>query len=86
MAMGRQSRALRPDQIERLTKYRLQRRYSLPQLNAAMDSPFTWQVLKRALAGQPIWELNHRYIVEWLDQWMPSHQVPDGKLAATGDN
>lgn len=85
MPRGRESRKLSPDQIDRLTRFRVANRYSLPQLRSAMSAPFGWETLKKALAGRPVWVLNHSYIVQWLDRFVPARALPDGKAAAAGD-
>jgi len=84
---GRRSKPLSPEDIRRLKEYRDARRLAIPQLKLAMDAPFKWQVLVRALAGDPIWELNHKFIVEWLDVCCPKKQASlfDGKAAASGE-
>lgn len=85
---GRRSRVLRPDQIKRLENYRIARRLSIYALNAAMGGRenFTWEVLDRALKGKPVAELNHRFIVEWIERHVsPEPETkPDGKTAACG--
>ena len=86
MPPGRQSKRLSDGQIRRLSEYRSQRRLSLPQLKLAMDAPFRWHVLKRALAGEPIWEFNHLYIVSWINVHIPEKPPAfDGKAAAAGE-
>jgi len=83
---GRQSKTLQPDQIARLTALRIAQRLSFPQLKLAMDAPFRWQTLKRALEGEPVWELNHKFLVEWIDAHCPQKPAPsDGKTAAAGE-
>lgn len=92
MPRGRWSRTLRPDQIKRLEKFRkaphagAPHGYSLPQLRLAMEAHFTWETLRRALLGRPIWDLSHAYIVQWLDRYIPEEDQPiDGKAAAAGE-
>jgi len=86
MPPGRQSKTLRPDEIARLTALRIAQRLSFPQLKLAMDAPFRWQTLKRALEGEPVWELNHKFLVEWIDAHCPKKTAPeDGKAAAAGE-
>ena len=83
---GRQSKTLQPDQIARLTALRIAQRLSFPQLKLTMDAPFRWQTLKRALEGEPVWELNHKFLVEWIDAHCPQKPAPaDGKTAAAGE-
>jgi len=59
---------LTPEEISRLDKFRREERKTFPELNATMQNPFTWQVLKRAIEGRPVWELNHGHIVAWIEQ------------------
>ena len=86
---GRQSKALDKRQIERLKEYQRAKRYSIPQLKLAMDGPFTYTVLSKALKGEPIWEINYEFIVDWLDRFVPEHGTPvfdfDAKRAAAGE-
>jgi|SRR5882672_4086051 len=94
MPGGRESKALRPDQIKRLESFRRASHegaphgYSLPLLRTAMGAGFSWATLKKALQGRPVWVLHHAYIVEWLDRYVPAAEPPqDGKTAsAGGDN
>lgn len=89
MPPGRQSLALSPDRCRRLKHFQIARRLSVPRLKLAMDAPFNWQTLQRALRGEPIWEANHQYIVDWMDVHCPAPQpdLPfvDLKSAAAGD-
>lgn len=87
---GRGTRKLRQDQIERLTKFRVAQRYSLPVLRSAMSAPFSWETLKKALDGLPVWDISHAYIVQWIDRFLPELPDPatpvrDGKAAAAGE-
>lgn len=85
MAQGRPSRRLNAEQIERLEKYRRAERKSFAELNSTMANPFTWEVLKRAMAGRPVWELNHAHIVAWIERFLPVLPVAfDPKMAAAG--
>src|SRR5882762_1834640 len=91
MPRGRQTRTLRPDQIERIQRFRMATHdgaphgYSLPQLRLAMDASFGWETLRNALLGRPVWDLSHAYIVQWLDRYIPAADPPiDGKAAAAG--
>lgn len=57
-------------------------------LNAAIGGRgvFTWQVLRRALQGKPVWELNYQHIVLWIESHLPAEAtVRDGKALAAGD-
>jgi hypothetical protein len=86
MPGGRQSKVLRPADLQRLAGYRAARRLSIPQLKLAMDAPFKWGVLRHALRGEPVWILNYNFIVEWLDAHCPEAPAPlDGKAAASGE-
>lgn len=88
MPRGKRSQALRPDQIKRLERFRVARRLSIVQLNAAMGGRqnFTWEVLDRALKGKPVAEINHRIIVDWMERHVPEEKAPrDYKTAAAGD-
>lgn len=92
MPKGRPSRTLNPEYRARLEKFRrlshegARSGYSLAQLRSAMAAPFGWQTLKKALAGQPVWELSHAYIMEWIDRYLPAAPViHSGKDAAAGD-
>lgn len=88
MKPGRKSKMLPPDVIKRLEQFRIAKRYSYPQLNReVMDSPFKWSTLKNALDGKPIWEVNHAWIVEWVEKNLhPVPPVRDYKSAAAGDD
>jgi len=68
MRQGRPSRTLTAEQIEQLEAYRRAERQTFAELNATMENPFTWQVLKRAIDGRPVWELNHGHIVNWIER------------------
>lgn len=94
MPPGRQSKALDKRQIDRLKEYQ-RRMYhdgrggSIPQLKLAMAAPFTYTVLSKALKGEPVWIMNHSFIVEWIDRFVPEHGTPvfafDAKRAAAGE-
>lgn len=92
---GRQSKALDKRQIDRLKEYQ-RRMYhdgrggSIPQLKLAMAAPFTYTVLSKALKGEPVWIMNHSFIVEWIDRYVPERgSTPvfdfDSKRAAAGE-
>lgn len=68
MAQGRPSQTLSAEEIEQLENFRISERQTFVKLNATMENPFTWQVLKRAMEGRPVWELNHAHIVAWIEQ------------------
>ena len=89
MNSGRPSKRLHAEQIERLKWFMRGKRYSLAQLRLAMDAPFTWQTVQRAISGKPVWELNHAFIVDWLDRYVPVKPGPrtvDYKSAAAHDD
>jgi hypothetical protein len=85
---GKPSKALKPEQIKRLLTLQNLRHYSLPELNERMGNPFGWRTLQRAMNGQPVWEMNYRVIVLWIDKFLPAAPdapaVPDVKMAAAG--
>lgn len=89
MPRGRQTRKLNKTQIERLSKYRVARGLSLPQLKLAMALPFGWETLKKALAGDPVWDLSYTFIAQWIDRYLPAigplFDGIDGKTAAAGE-
>lgn len=75
---GRQTKALTPEQIERLEGFRRARHegaesgYSLPQLAKAMAGPFGYRTVQKALQGRSVWDLHYSYIVSWLDRFVPA--------------
>lgn len=81
MTTGRQTKALTPDQIERLAKFKAAQHngaphgYSYAGLRLAMSAGFGWQTLKKALAGRPVWDLHHTYIAEWIERYLPAAAV-----------
>lgn len=88
MRGGRTSKTLRADQIRRLETFRIGNRLSIPMLNAAIGGRgmFTWQVLRRALQGKPIWEFNYQHIVQWIESHLPAEPAGrDGKALAAGE-
>lgn len=85
MSRGRKSKVLLPDAIRRLEEFRIARRYTYPRLKLAMNAPFKWSTLKSAMDGNPVWEMNHAFIMEWLDLHCPRVAVPDMKARAAGD-
>jgi hypothetical protein len=74
MPRGRQSKTLRPDQIESLEKFRRMPHddaphgYSIPRLCTAMGAHFKWVTLQRALEGLPIWDLHYGFIAHWIEE------------------
>jgi hypothetical protein len=92
MSRGRQTRALRKDQIERLEKFRRSHHdgahygYSFPQLRLAMGMRFGWATLKKALSGLPVWDLHYTHIAEWIERYLPAAPAKlDGKQLASGE-
>lgn len=90
MPRGRQSRSLNRSQIERLERFRRASHegaphgYSLPQLRSAIAAQFGWRTLAKALQGRPVWELHYAYIAQWVDRYLPTPPVRDGKAEAAG--
>jgi hypothetical protein len=68
MPKGKPSTCLSPEQLTRLEVFREANRLSIPALALVLAAPFKWEVLSRALAGRPVWNLNHTYIVQWIDK------------------
>jgi hypothetical protein len=93
VAKGRQTRALRKDQIERLETFRRQAHegapagYSYAQLRLAMGKPCSWETLQKALQGLPVWDLRYFRINEWIERYLPASPKPEpeGKTAAAGE-
>lgn len=85
MATGRQTRALKPDQIERLAEFKAAQHedaphgYSYAGLRSAMAASFGWQTLKKALAGLPVWDLHHTYIAQWIERYLPAADETNGR-------
>lgn len=78
-------RSLSRDQIRSLNAFRIARRLDTPQLNQAMNAPFTWTTLFRALHGKPVRHRNYEFIVQWIERFLPEKAVRDGKAAAAND-
>jgi hypothetical protein len=92
MTRGPRTRALTPEQIKRLEKFRRAQHdgascgYSLPQLRSAMGMPFGFRTLGKALEGRPVLDLHHSRIVEWIERYLPAlPPVIDWKAAAAGE-
>jgi hypothetical protein len=94
MTRGRTSRILsvadrgRLRQLQREHGQRLGVSIGLPQLKASMGAPFSWETLQRALAGKPIWESYHDFIVAFLDRHIPASSAApplDYKSRASGE-
>jgi hypothetical protein len=92
MTRGRTSKILSVADRRRLRKFqddharRLGVSVGLPQLNLAMEAPFSWETLQRALDGKPVWHSYHEFIVAFLDRVSPRPQsAMDFKSRASGD-
>jgi hypothetical protein len=60
----------------------------LPQLKLAMNAPFSWETLQRALAGQRIMLESYNFIVGFLEEHCPPLPGPapaDYKARAAGE-
>jgi hypothetical protein len=89
---GRRCAVLSVADRRRLRKFqeehsrRLGMSIGLPQLKTSMSAPFSWETLQRALAGKPIWESYHEFIVSFLDRHVPPPPPPlDWKQRASGE-
>jgi hypothetical protein len=91
---GRKSRVLSVTDRRRLRKFRdehgrhLGVSLGIPELKCSMSAPFSWETLQRALAGKPIWESYHEFIVSFLDRHVPPPPPPpplDWKARASGE-
>jgi hypothetical protein len=92
MTRGRTSKILSAADRRRLRQFqsehsrRLRVSIGLPQLKLSMEAPFSWETLQRALAGKPIWESYHEFIVAFLDRAVPGAQPRmDYKSRASGE-
>lgn len=79
------SRILSRNQIQRLEAFRISNRLNIEQLKLAMDAPFKWPTLLRALRGKAIRTASYRFLMGWLERFCPEKEFPDGKAAAAGD-
>jgi hypothetical protein len=90
MAPGPRTKNLNPAQIAWLQNFRREHRYSMPQMNRALASPFKWRTLQRAMDGKGISELSHGYIVQWLERYAPAFAIAarslSGKDRAAGES
>jgi hypothetical protein len=90
MAPGPRTKNLNPEQIAWLQNFRREHRYSMPQMNMALASPFKWRTLQRAMDGKGISELSHGYIVQWLERYAPAFAIASrplsGKDRAAGES
>lgn len=92
MTRGRTSRILSARDRGRLRQFqtdharRIGVSIGLPQLKLAMQAPFSWETLQRALRGKPVWESYHEFIVAFLDLHCPLPQsAMDYKSRASGE-
>lgn len=94
---GAAARALPPNYRRRLREFRAHHAarlevssLSIPQLKLAMQAPFTWETLQRAIAGKPIRACNCQFIEEFLNRVAPPLPATsghiDGKSAAAGEH
>jgi hypothetical protein len=84
--MAYSHRALSQDQIRRLKAYGAARRLDIPQLNLAMDAPFTWTTLSRALDGKAVRQRNYQFIVRWIERFLPEKPMVDRKAISAGNH
>ena len=80
------SRILSRDQVHRIESFRIARRMDIVQLKQAINAPFRWPTLLRALSGKPVSEATYRFLHLWLERFFPVQVVPDGKAAAANDS
>jgi hypothetical protein len=89
MALGRRSRALTARQIERFKEMQYRFHRTMPEMKLVMDAPFGWRTLQRAIDGNPVMEMSHKFITDWLEKFAPetlsSVVAPDGKSLSTGE-
>lgn len=79
------TRQLSKSQIDRLEKFRIEKRYTFAQLNLAIARGFSWRVLRRAMKGDAIWDVNYFALARWIEEHLPSRPALDGKAAAAGE-
>jgi hypothetical protein len=77
-------RTLSHDQIQRIESFRISGRLDIVRLKMAMNAPFRWPTLLRALSGKPVSEATYCFLLSWLDRYLPVEEVSDGKAAAAG--
>jgi hypothetical protein len=78
VSKGRPTQTLTTEEIERLENFRRSERKTFSELNAIMDNPFSAEVLKRALGGRPVWDLNHAHIVNWIERNLAAKPISEG--------
>jgi hypothetical protein len=72
---GPRTEALSQAQVRFLTDYRYQHGLSVHVLPRAMEAPFKWQTMQKALDGKPISDRFHHFIVEWIKRHQPVEVV-----------
>lgn len=93
---GEAARALSSSYRRRLREFRARHAsrlgmssLSIPQLKLCMQAPFTWETLKRALAGKALRADNSKFIEDFLDRHAPQIAAAagmDGKSLAAGEH
>jgi hypothetical protein len=79
------TRTLSRGQIQRIEGFRIACRMDIVQLKRAMDAPFRWPTLLRALRGKPVSADTYGFLLSWMSTHTPAEMVPDGKAAAAND-
>jgi hypothetical protein len=79
------TRTLSHDQIHRIDSFRIARRMDIVQLKRAMNAPFRWPTLLRALRAKPVSPATYGFLLTWMSTHTPAETVPDGKAAAAND-
>jgi hypothetical protein len=94
---GRRTTRLSQDHAQHMQDWRFGKGYSIDQLRLALDFRISRSTLQRALDGQPVWDVIHGRLVQWIERYCvtPAGVVvssrkgppppPDGKSAAAGD-
>lgn len=86
---GPRTCSLTPDQIKRLQAWQFQKDYSIYALNQAMDGPWTYRTLVKAMEGRPVLDRYHAMMVAWIDRHSPRPDAApaglDRKSAAAGE-
>jgi len=94
---GEAARALSSSYRRRLREFRTHHAsrlgvssLSIPQLKLCMQAPFTWETLKRALAGKALRADNCQFIEQFLDKHAalpsPLHAALDRKSISAGEH
>jgi len=66
MRKGPRTKILSTEEVEVLNQFRLTERLSFAGLGERMKAPFHWQVLKRAMDGGFVNELNYHFLTSWI--------------------